>query len=231
MSNENQGVQGVREKVLMCWSGGKDSAFALHELRQSGRYEVVALLTTVNSQFGRVSMHGVRREMLEAQARALELPLHVVELYGKVSMEEYAEKMRESLQEFLAAGVWQAAFGDLFLEDVRSYREKNLQKVGMKALFPLWGCNTAHLAREFLELGFRAVVVTVDAKVLDESFAGRPFDESFLKDLPAGVDPCAENGEFHSFVFDGPGFRQPVAWRLGEKVTREGFVYCDILPA
>jgi len=231
VSDNFQGLDPVRQKILMCWSGGKDSAFALRELRQSGRYEVVSLLTTVNEQFDRVSMHGVRRELLVAQARALGLPLHVVSLYGQVSMELYEEKMREALQEFLAAGVWQAAFGDLFLEEVRSYREKNLAKVGMKAIFPLWGCNTAHLAREFLELGFRAIVVTVDAKVLDESFAGRPFDESFLRDLPAGVDPCAENGEFHSFVFDGPGFQEPIRWRPGEKVTRDGFVYCDLLPA
>jgi uncharacterized protein (TIGR00290 family) len=220
------------ESVLFCWSGGKDSAMALHALRSSASADVhiAALLTTITDQYDRISMHGVRRALLERQAESLGLPLHPVLIPPQCINATYEQRMKEALTQHFAQGVRRVAFGDIFLEDLRAYREKNLGLVGMEALFPIWKRDTRELAREFVRLGFRAVAVCVDPRVLDASFAGRELDASFFADLPPGVDPCGENGEFHTFVFDGPEFRAPIAVRVGEKVMRDGFCFCDLLP-
>jgi uncharacterized protein (TIGR00290 family) len=218
------------EDVLFCWSGGKDSAMALHALRAAHGYRVTSLLTTVTEEYDRISMHGVRRVLLERQAESLGLPLHMVLIPPQCINATYEARMKEALGEHLAQGVQRVAFGDIFLEDLRVYREKNLAQLGMAALFPIWKRDTRVLAREFLRLGFRAIAVCVDPRVLDPSFAGRVLDESFFTDLPPGVDPCGENGEFHTFVFDGPVFRTPIRFQVGERVTRDGFCFCDLLP-
>jgi uncharacterized protein (TIGR00290 family) len=218
------------EDVLFCWSGGKDSAMALHALRAAGGRRAAALLTTITDEYDRISMHGVRRVLLERQAESLGLPLHPVLIPPQCVNPIYEARMKEALLEHFARGVRRVAFGDIFLEDLRAYREKNLAQVGMEALFPIWKRDTRELAWEFVRLGFRAVTVCVDPRVLDASFAGRELDSSFFADLPSGVDPCGENGEFHTFVFDGPIFRMPIAFRVGEIVTRDGFCFCDLLP-
>jgi len=220
------------EPVVLSWSGGKDSALALHELRRSPDHEVVGLLTTVTAEYGRISMHGVRRELLDRQARSAGLPVTVVEIPAGGSNEEYAARMGAALEEMRGRGVMTIAFGDLCLEDIRRYREEMLGGVGMRALFPLWGRDTAELAREFVSLGFRAVTSCVDSQALDRSFVGRLYDPAFLDELPPEADPCGENGEFHTFVFDGPVFAEPVEARPGEIVLRDGrFWFCDLLPA
>jgi len=218
------------EDVLFCWSGGKDSAMALHELRANQDCRVTALLTTVTDEYDRISMHGVRRALLERQAESLHLPLHAVLIPPQCINATYEQRMKEALAEHRAAGVHRVAFGDIFLEDLRAYRERNLALAGMQALFPIWKRDTRDLAREFLRLRFRAITVCVDPRVLEPSFAGRELDASFFADLPPGVDPCGENGEFHTFVFDGPIFESPVQFRAGEKVMRDGFCFCDLLP-
>jgi len=221
---------GVPEDVLFCWSGGKDSAMALHALHAAHDCHITALLTTITEEYDRISMHGVRRVLLERQAESLGLPLHPVLIPPQCINAIYEERMKESLALHFARGVSRVAFGDIFLEDLRVYREKNLAQVGMQALFPIWKRDTRELAREFVRLGFRAITVCVDPRVLDASFAGRELDASFFADLPAAVDPCGENGEFHTFVFDGPVFKTPIAFRVGEKVLRDGFCFCDLLP-
>jgi uncharacterized protein (TIGR00290 family) len=221
----------VAEPVLFCWSGGKDSCMALHQLRRDPLREVVALLTTVTEDYDRISMHGVRRILLERQAAALGLPLEIVTIPPKCVNTEYEARMGEMLSSWKKRGITEVAFGDIFLEDLREYREKNLARIGMKTLFPVWKLPTNELVREFIALGFRAVTVCVDPKILDESFVGREIDADFLAALPAAADPCGENGEFHSFVYDGPGFSAPVKFSLGEKVLRDGFYFCDLLPA
>jgi uncharacterized protein (TIGR00290 family) len=219
------------EPVLFCWSGGKDSCKALHELRRDPLREVIALLTTVTEGFDRISMHGVRRILLERQAAALGLPLEIVTIPPKCVNTEYESRMEAMLLTWKKRGITEVAFGDIFLEDLREYREKNLARVGMKTLFPIWKRPTDKLVREFIAQGFRAVTVCVDPKILDESFVGREIDAEFLAALPAAADPCGENGEFHSFVYDGPGFSAPVKFTIGEKVLRDGFYFCDLLPA
>jgi uncharacterized protein (TIGR00290 family) len=220
----------VPEDVLFCWSGGKDSAMALHALRAARGCRITALLTTVTEEYDRISMHGVRRALLERQAESLGLPLHAVLIPPQCINAIYEERMKEALAQHFSRGVRRIAFGDIFLEDLRVYREKNLAQVGMQALFPIWKRDTRELAREFVRLGFRAITVCVDPRVLDGSFAGRELDASFFADLPPGVDRCGENGEFHTFVFDGPVFETPIAFRVGEKVLRDGFCFCDLLP-
>ncbi len=218
----------MKERILFGWSGGKDSAMALAELLRAGECEIAALLTTVTEDYDRISMHGVRRTLLEAQASALGLPLHIVKIPAGCTNEIYEARMRRAMEHFYAQGIRRVAFGDLFLADIREYRERNLARVGMEAIFPLWLRDTTELARGFIADGFRAVLVCVDPRKLDASFAGREYDASLLADLPAGVDPCGENGEFHSFVYAGPIFSEPVAITRGETVERDGFVFTDL---
>jgi uncharacterized protein (TIGR00290 family) len=199
-------------------------------LRAARSCRIIALLTTITEEYDRVSMHGVRRALLERQAESLGLPLHAVLIPPQCINATYEARMKEALAPHFARGVRSVVFGDIFLEDLRAYREKNLAQVGMQAIFPIWKRDTRELAREFVQLGFRAITVCVDPRVLDESFAGRELDASFFADLPPGVDPCGENGEFHTFVFDGPAFETPIAFRAGEKVLRDGFCFCDLLP-
>ncbi len=198
------------EPILFCWSGGKDSAMALHTLLQQKHFEVVALLTTVTEGYDRIAMHGVRRELLERQARSVGLPLQEVRIPPQCVNPVYESRMEEALHLFYDQGVRTVAFGDIFLEDLRAYREKNLARIGMAALFPLWQRDRRELIRFFHQQRFRAVAACIDTKVLDPSFAGRELDESFFRDLPPQADPCGENGEFHTFVFDGPIFQSPI---------------------
>jgi uncharacterized protein (TIGR00290 family) len=217
------------EPILFCWSGGKDSAMALHTLLQRSDIHIAALLTTVTEGYERISMHGVRRELLERQVQSIGMPLHEVRIPPQCINPIYEARMEEALRVHFEKGVRKVAFGDIFLEDLRAYRENNLARIGMTALFPIWRRDTRELIRSFHANQFRAVAVCVDSKVLDPSFAGRELDESFFRDLPSHADPCGENGEFHSFVFDGPIFQSPIPVRTGEIVNRDGFVFCDIL--
>jgi len=218
------------EPVLFCWSGGKDSAMALQMLLQRTDLSICALLTTVTEGYERISMHGVRRELLQRQADAVGLPLHEVRIPPECVNPIYEERMEEALRMHFERGVRRVAFGDIFLEDLRSYRERNLGRIGMAAIFPIWKRETRVLAEEFCREGFRAVAVCIDGKILDKNFAGRELNREFFRDLPEGVDPCGENGEFHTFVFDGPIFREPVKCRTGEIVKRDGFIFCDLIP-
>ncbi|MHC2990093.1 ATP-binding domain-containing protein [Pontibacter sp. HJ8] len=235
------------------WSGGKDSALCLHHVLQQNRYTVDALLTTLSGATRRITMHGVRQELLEQQAQRIGIPLQQLMLPEDASMSAYNDLMEKTMRSLKGQGITHAIFGDINLEDLRQYREHQLEEVGIEAVFPLWGRPTHELVREFIALGFKAVVVCVNARLLDESFAGRLLDERFLEDLPAGIDPAGENGEFHTFVFDGPLFKAPVLYSLGEKVLRRygvpadpddncfakedkpaydtGFWFCDMLPA
>ena len=219
----------ARPKALVAWSSGKDSAWALHEARRAGEVEVVGLLTTVTSEFGRVSMHAVREALLEAQAEAVGLPCRTIGIPFPCVNEVYERRMETALGEARAEGVTRVVFGDLFLADVRAYRESRMAGSGVEPLFPLWGRDTAALAREMLAAGLRATLTCVDPRRLDRSFAGRAFDAALLGDLPPGVDPCGENGEFHTFAWDGPMFRRPVEVATGEVVERDGFVFADLL--
>jgi len=215
-------------KVAVSWSSGKDSAWSLHLLRQDPNVEVVALFTTLNEQFDRVAMHAVRRELLELQAKSLGLPLWTVPLPWPCSNEEYEARMRGLCARAVAEQVDGMAFGDLFLADIRAYREKQLAGTGLEPLFPVWQIPTADLARTMIASGLRAKITCVDPKILPREFAGRDFDSQFLADLPPGIDPCGENGEFHSFVYDGPGFGQPIEVSVGEIVERDGFIFADL---
>jgi uncharacterized protein (TIGR00290 family) len=218
------------ELILFCWSGGKDSAMALYTLLQQTDVRVVALLTTVTEGHERISMHGVRRELLQRQAKSIGLPLHEVCIPPQCVNPIYEARMKEALRAHYDRDVRKVAFGDIFLEDLRAYRETNLARAGMTALFPLWKRDTRELIRFFHAQQFRAIAACVDTKVLDPSFAGRELDESFFRDLPSSADPCGENGEFHTFVFDGPLFHSPIPVRRGDVVNRDGFVFCDLLP-
>jgi uncharacterized protein (TIGR00290 family) len=238
------------EKAYLNWSSGKDAALSLHKLQQQGKYSVEKLVTTVNTEFDRISMHGVRLELLQRQASSLNLPLHQIKLRGEVSMTEYNQVMERETTNLLKEGFTHSIFGDIFLEDLKHYREKHLKDIGLQAVFPLWKRDTNELLREFIDTGFKAIVVCVNANKLDESFCGRIIDKDFLNDLPEGIDPCGENGEFHTFVFEGPIFKQPIDFKKGEIVVRsykpvkesEGncfstdqkswdtnFVFCDLL--
>ena len=218
------------EPIVLCFSGGKDSVMALREIRRLGRYRVVALLTTVTEAYDRVSMHGVRRSLARTQAASLGLPVTEVVVPAQSSNAIYEEAMGQAFAGFRAQGIRHVAFGDIFLADLRAYRERQLAACGLAGLFPLWRRSTASLARAFVDRGFRAVTVCVDARVLGESFAGRPYDQAFLDALPESVDPCGENGEFHTFVSDGPAFSRAVDFRHGETVHRDGFFFHDLLP-
>ena len=219
------------EKVIMSWSGGKDSAMALYTILGAGQYAVAALLTTVTEGYDRISMHGVRRSLLEEQSRSLDIPVEKIYISQKSSNEEYEARLKEKLLFYRQRGVSSVVIGDIFLEDLRKYREENLAKIGMQGIFPLWKRDTRELARTFINLGFRAVITCVDTQHLGREFAGREFDQQFLSDLPPRVDPCGENGEFHSFVYDGHIFQRPITHQKGEIVLRDSrFCYCDLLP-
>jgi uncharacterized protein (TIGR00290 family) len=214
----------------LSWSGGKDSALTLWTLRREG-LEPAALITTVTDAYDRISMHGVRRELLARQAAATAIPLVEVRIPPACVNEVYETRMAEAFASPPLSAVEAVAFGDLFLEDVRAYREERLAANGMRGLFPLWGRDTGVLAQEFVAAGFQAFIACLDPRALDASFAGRAYDEQLLADLPASVDPCGENGEFHTFVHAGPIFTEPIACDPGEVVEREGFVFCDLVPA
>jgi len=219
----------AREKIWLSWSSGKDSAWSLHTLRQGSEYEVVALLTAVNQEYNRVAMHAVRESLLEAQAAALGLPLVKVAIPSPCPNVVYEHAMAQTMERARAEGINRVAFGDLFLEDVRKYREEKLAAVGMNPVFPIWGLETRALAHEMVRSGLRALVTCVNPKLLDARFVGRIFDAQFLADLPESVDPCAERGEFHTCVYAGPMFKQPLDVRAGQIVTRDGFVFADAL--
>ena len=218
-------------RTILSWSSGKDAAWALHMLRQMPTIEVVGLLTTINEAFDRVSMHGVRRTLVEAQAKASGLPLHIVSIPWPCPNEIYESRMSAFIAAASAMGVEAIAFGDLFLPDIRAYREARLAGTGITPLFPLWQRDTRQLAREMIRGGLKARVVCLDSRVLDSRFAGRDFDETFLAELPPTVDPCGENGEFHTFAYDGPMFDRPIAAALGDTVQRDDFVFSDMRDA
>jgi uncharacterized protein (TIGR00290 family) len=222
----------MRYNIVLCWSGGKDCTMALHEARRAGRLEVMALLTTVTDDFGRVSMHGVRRELVHRQAASLGLPLREVGIPAGSTDELYEQRMAAALEKLRAQGTSGVVFGDIFLEDVRKRREEKLAQVRMSAHFPLWRQDTAELARRFIACGFKAILTCVDTQALDGRFAGREYDRLLLEELPAGVDPCGENGEFHTFVYDGPIFSRPIPVTPGQVVLRDNrFNFCDLLAA
>ncbi|NGP86849.1 diphthine--ammonia ligase [Fodinibius halophilus] len=208
------------KKALFNWSGGKDSSFALYRVLQDDAYEISGLLTSFNKSNQRVSMHGIHQGLIEEQARQIGLPLHKLMLPENLGMEAYNTYMEQELSEHKEKGICTGIFGDIFLEDLKEYREEQLKKIGLNAEFPLWKESTSALSKAFIEVGFKAVVVSVSGQKLGESFVGRLYDESFIEDLPQGVDPCGENGEFHTFVFDGPIFEAPVSFNIGETVER-----------
>ncbi|MDP4148497.1 MAG: ATP-binding protein [Bacteroidota bacterium] len=238
--------------AYMNWSGGKDSSLCLHRAMQEGKYRIDYLLTSVNASYDRISMHGVRRELLMAQAASVGIPLETVELPEQPDMAQYERGIAEKVGLLKGRGCTHALFGDIFLEDLRRYREEKLLAAGIDCVFPLWKDDTTGLLHEFIHSGFKAIIVCVNSRWLDKSFCGRLIDEALLRDLPGDVDPCGENGEYHSFVFEGPIFSRPVAFQKGEIVYREyrapvttsaadscftdpaapsGFYFCDLLPA
>ena len=217
------------KRLLLSWSSGKDSAWALHVLRAQAEVEVAGLLTTFNEAFNRVAMHGVRRDLVERQAAAAGLPLWAVPLPWPCSNDDYERRMSEVCARAVAGGIEAIAFGDLFLEDVRAYREKRMTGTGLAPLFPVWGLETRKLAEEMIACGLKAKLTCVDSRQLDPSFAGREFDETLLSDLPEGVDPCGERGEFHSFVYAGPMFKSAVSVAVGETVLRDQFAFSDLV--
>lgn len=241
-------------KAILNWSGGKDSSLTLHKLQQPKEFEITCLLTSISQKYQRISMHGVRVELLEVQARSLGIPLVKMEIPDMPSMEVYENTMRETLMKLKEEGATTSIFGDIFLEDLRNYRENKLAELDLKGFFPLWKKPTGRLIHEFLDLGFKTITTCVNEKYLDKSFVGRVIDADFLKDLPSNVDPCGENGEFHTFVYDGPIFTKPIPFEKGEVVLRNyeapkkeddsdqcfsstkedpahyGFWYCDLLP-
>jgi uncharacterized protein (TIGR00290 family) len=221
----------MKKKILLAWSSGKDSAWALHVLREQGQYEVAGLMTTFNAAFDRVAMHSTRRNLVEMQAEAAGVPLIAAPIPWPCSNVDYELAMKRVCDQALAQGISAIAFGDLFLADVRAYRERQLKDTGLQPLFPLWGLPTKALAQEMISTGLRATLVCVDPRQISANFIGRDFDNKFLSEIPAGVDPCGENGEFHSFVHAGPMFSRDLAIVTGEKVERDGFWFCDVLPA
>ena len=221
----------TREKALIAWSSGKDSAWALHEVRRTGEFDIVGAVTTVTDSFGRVSMHGVREALLQAQLDAAGLPAIVVRIPYPCPNEVYEREMAAAMADAKARGITHIIFGDLYLEEVRAYREKNLAGSGIAPVFPLWQRPTDALARDMIAGGLETYLSTVDLKKLPASFAGRKFDAALLADFPSGIDPCGENGEFHSFVSAGPMLKRKIPVRVGETVGRDGFAYADLLPS
>ncbi len=210
----------MKPKAIFNWSSGKDSALALYKTLNEDQFEITSLLTSINKDFQRISMHGVHVSLLEKQAKSLDIPLIKMELPKEPSMEEYREIVGNAMNEIKSDGVMYSIFGDIFLEDLRQYREEQLQSIGMEAVFPLWKINTTDLIHEFLNLGFKTIVTCVNEAYLDKSFAGRIIDEKFIADIPGNVDPCGENGEFHTFTFDGPIFKNPVEFEVGETIKK-----------
>ncbi|AYN01173.1 diphthine--ammonia ligase [Chryseobacterium sp. 3008163] len=210
----------MKPKAIFNWSSGKDSALALYKILKENQFAITSLLTSINQEFQRISMHGVPVSLLEKQAESLGFPLIKMEIPKEPSMEDYQKIMSETMTKIKSQGVTYSVFGDIFLEDLRTYREEQLQSIGMKAVFPLWKQNTSDLIQEFLDLGFKTIVTCVNETYLDKSFAGRIIDEDFIKDLPENVDTCGENGEFHTFTFDGPVFKNPIAFEIGETVKK-----------
>lgn len=210
----------MKPKAIFNWSSGKDSSLALFKILQEDQYEITSLLTSVNKEFQRISMHGVHVSLLEKQAESLGFPLIKMELPKELSMEEYRTIMEQTMSRVKAMGVTASVFGDIFLEDLRRYREEQLKVIGMEAIFPLWKQNTTYLIHEFIDLGFKTIITCVNEMYLDKSFAGRIIDKDFLRDLPEHVDPCGENGEFHTFTFDGPVFKAPVCFDIGDTVKK-----------
>lgn len=219
-----------KPKAIVSWSSGKDSAMALYKTVKSNKFEILAILTTVSDMFQRVSMHGVREELLDQQANSIGIAVEKVRIPYPCPNEVYEQKMAELLRNYKSKGVSHVVFGDLFLEDIRRYREDKLAEVGFTPIFPLWKENTKELAKTIIRVGFKAVVTCVDPKKLDPKFAGRYFDEMFLNEIPANVDACGENGEFHTFVFDGPIFRNRIEITVGDRVFRDGFQFVDLVP-
>lgn len=241
----------MKPKIILNWSGGKDSALCLYKILQEDQYEVSTLLTSISKKYQRISMHGVRVELLKLQAKSIGLPVQLMEMEDTPTMHAYEESMRLVMEQLKNEGVEYSIFGDIFLEDLRLYRETQLQKIGMKALFPLWKKSTTSILNEFLDLGFKTIITCVNDQYLDKNFAGKIIDKHFINDLPSNVDACGENGEFHTFVFDGPIFKDPVLFDIGETVYKKynqpasdttadscnannpfnsGFWYCDLLP-
>ncbi len=220
----------AKQRVLVGWSGGKDSALAVWKLLNEGRCEIVALVSTITEGYRRLSMHGVRVELIRMQAERIGLPLVESLIPPNANNAIYEAALEAAIKPFVAAGVKKMAFGDLFLEDIRKYREGLLDRFGMEALFPIWNEDTQQLSREFIQSGFRAVVVCIDPRHVKADFCGREYDLDFLEELPETVDPCGERGEFHTFVYAGPIFREPIGIRRGCVVLREGFYFCDLLP-
>ena len=230
-----------KQKAYFNWSSGKDASLALYYLQKEGKYQVDKLLTSINAHHDRVSMHGLRRVLLEKQAQSIGLPLTTIELPEEPTMEDYNRIMSSTVETLKAEGYANCGFGDIFLEDLRAYREEQLKVHGISCHFPLWKRDTKEIIAQFIQLGFKAVVICVKSELLDKSFAGREIDQSFVNDLPANVDPCGENGEFHTFCYAGPIFKQPIKFEIGEKVYREykapekdkdslGFWFCDLIP-
>lgn len=230
-AGEGTDAMGLRARAWMSWSSGKDSAMALDVARSADTVEVTALLSTINADADRVAMHAVRRSLLEAQADRLGLPLVTVDIPSQCSIEIYEARMAEAFAAARSQGVAHFIFGDLFLQDVRAYREDRLAGTGVSPLFPLWDRPTHALAREILESGIEAVITCIDQAQLEGRFVGRSFDAGLLAELPPGVDPCGENGEFHTFVWDGPGFASPIEIEIGQVVERDGFAFCDLSEA
>ena len=229
------------KKSIFNWSGGKDSAMALYKVLQDKEYNIESMVTTINSDKGRVSMHGLRESVLDLQVSSIGLPVQKVMLSEMPEMDEYNSKMKSMLKKYASQRIEYSIFGDIFLEDLKSYRDQKLAEVGMKGVYPLWKMKTMDLMKQFIEQGFRSVIICTDAKYLDESFLGREIDREFINDLPYDIDPCGENGEYHSFVYDGPFFKYPIEFVKGEKVFKEykkgsdssahnsGFWYLDLL--
>lgn len=218
------------KKALLSWSGGKDCALALERVRQQGEFDIVSLLSTVTEDFARISMHGVRRSLLEVQSESLGIPLEIVHIPQSAKNDIYEKRMRESLERFRVDGVETVIFGDLCLIDIREYREKQMKRAGMQAKFPLWGEPSDKVAQQFLAAGYKAITVCVDSEALPKRFVGRQLSREFFSELPAACDPCGENGEFHTFVYDGPVFHFPIDVRRGDIVLRDArFYFCDLL--
>ena len=221
----------MKKRLMMSWSTGKDSAWSLQRLQQEEEYELVGLFCTINKTFARTAMHAVRIELLEEQAKQIGLPLDIIEIPYPCTNEQYAEIMQDFIDSIKARDVECCAFGDLFLEDIRDYRIKQLQGTGIEAVFPLWGEPTAELSQKMITAGLKTIITCVDPKQIDPSFVGREYTTQFLSDLPDSADPCGENGEFHSFVYDAPIFKQPISVEVTEVVERDGFVFADVVPS